>query len=64
MKDGTVAGVVVTLVLVLSDGAGPDLEYDMHTRTSVNGRMLRNRSPMKICLFNVQILAKLINSSS
>lgn len=26
MKDDTVTGVVVTLVLVLGDGAGPDLE--------------------------------------
>lgn len=33
MKDDTVAGVVITLVLVLGDGAGPDLEYDMHTQT-------------------------------
>lgn len=32
MKDDTVAGVVITLVLVLSDGAGPDLEYDIHTQ--------------------------------
>lgn len=26
MKDDTVAGVVITLVLVLGDGAGPDLD--------------------------------------
>lgn len=32
MKDDTVAGVVVTLVLVLGDGAGPDLEEYAHTR--------------------------------
>ena len=32
MKDDTVAGVVITLVLVLGNGAGPDLEYDMQTR--------------------------------
>lgn len=32
MKDDTVAGVVVTLVLVLGDGTGPDLEEYAHTR--------------------------------
>ena len=32
MKDDTVAGVVVTLVLVLGDGAGPDLGAYAHTR--------------------------------
>lgn len=33
MKYDTVAGIVITLVLVLGNGAGPDLEYDTHTRT-------------------------------
>lgn len=33
MKDDTVAGVVITLVLVLGNGTGPDLEYDTHTET-------------------------------
>lgn len=32
MKDDAVAGVVVTLVLVLGDGAGPDLVEYAHTR--------------------------------
>lgn len=31
MKDDTVAGVVIALVLVLGNGAGPHLKYDMHT---------------------------------
>lgn len=31
MKDDTVAGVVITLVLVLGDGTGPDLGCDTHT---------------------------------
>lgn len=30
MKDDTVAGVVITLILVLGNGAGPDLEYDTY----------------------------------
>lgn len=33
MKDDTVAGIVITLVLVLGNGTGPDLEYDTHTET-------------------------------
>lgn len=33
MKDDTVASVVITLVLVLGNGAGPDLELDMHAET-------------------------------
>jgi len=32
MKYGTVAGVVITLVLVLGNGAGSDLEYDRHMK--------------------------------
>lgn len=32
MKDDAVAGVVIALVLVLGDGAGPDLEWHAHTR--------------------------------
>lgn len=45
MKDDTVAGVVITLVLVLGDGARPDLEYDMHTHTHT----YRSREDAKRC---------------
>lgn len=38
MKYDTVAGIIITLVLVLGNGAGPDLEYDTHThRTEERG---------------------------
>ncbi len=33
MKDDTVAGIVIALVLVLGNGAGPDLEHDTQTQT-------------------------------
>lgn len=33
MKDDTVAGIVITLILVLGNGAGSDLEYDAEKKT-------------------------------
>lgn len=33
MKDDTVAGVVIALVLVLGNGTSPDLECDIHAQT-------------------------------
>lgn len=50
MKDDTVAGVVVTLVLVLGDGAGPDLEEYVQTRQKKN-RLMSPVMHTSFCLF-------------
>lgn len=43
MEDDTVAGIVVTLVLVLGDGTGPDLEEYAHTRDSKKKKKKKER---------------------